>query len=198
VTSIMQRRMDGSYEVDEWGLDTDLVQFVSPVLAVRWNVVVDGAGALPEHGPALLVFNQRFGVSEPFVVSRGIRQATGRYARVAGAPDVAPVGPALRRLGGVLARPDEIGGLLRADQVVAVALGRMPRHRLLAGPAPTELLAPALALGVDVFPIGVTGREVGRRWQLTIGSTVEHPTSRGPLAADELGDRVRLAVQDLL
>src|SRR2546423_9822635 len=104
--SLLRRRFDGSYTVDEWGLDPDLVQLVSPVLAARWQVIVEGADALPKDGPAMLVFNRRFGLSEPFIVSRGVRQATGRYVRVAGAPDVAPVGPALRRLGGVLARPD--------------------------------------------------------------------------------------------
>jgi len=196
--SLLRRRMDGSYTVDEWGLDTDLVQLLSPALALRWQVVVEGEDALPESGPALLVFNRRFGWSEPFVVSRGIRQATGRYVRVTGAPDVAPVGPGLRRLGAVLARPDEVGGLLRSDQLVAVALRASPRHRQLAGTAPPALLAPALVTGAPVFPVAVTGREIGRRWRLVIGPPVEPPTSRGPLAAEELGDRVRAGVQTLL
>ena len=197
-TSLLRRRLDGSYTVDEWGLDPDLVQLLSPALAARWQVVVEGDDALPSTGPALLVFNRRFGFSEPFVVARGIRQATGRYVRVTGAPDVAPVGPALRRLGAVLARPDEIGGLLRSDHLVAVALGSSRRRRQLAGPAPAALLAPALATGAEVFPVAVTGREIGRRWRLVIGPPIEPPTSRGPLAAEELGDRVRSGVQALL
>jgi hypothetical protein len=197
-TSLLRRRLDGSYTVDEWGLDPDLVQFVSPVLAARWQVTVDGADGLPASGSALLVFNRRFGFSEPFVVSRGIRQATGRYVRVTGAPDIAPVGPALRRMGAVLARADEVGGLLRADQVVAVGLGSSQRRRHLAGAAPAALLAPALATGSQVFPVAVTGREVGRRWRLVIGAAIEHPASRGPLAAEELADRVRAGVQALL
>jgi hypothetical protein len=196
--TLLRRRIDGSYTVDEWGLDTDLVQLVSPVFAVRWQVVVEGEDELPSNGPALLAFNRRFGWSEPFVVSRGIRQATGRYVRVTGAPDAAPVGPALRRLGVVLARPDEVGGLLRADQVVAIGLRPSPRHRQLAGTAPASLLSPALVAGAPVFPVAVTGREVGRRWRLVIGPPIELPTSRGPLAAEELGDRVRAGVQALL
>jgi hypothetical protein len=197
-TSLLRRRLDGSYTVDEWGLDTDLVQLISPALAVRWQVVVEGFDALPSSGPALLVFNRRFGLSEPFVLSRGIRQATGRYVRVAGAPDRAPVGPALRRLGAVLARPDEVGGLLRSDHLVAVGLEASPRRRQLAGAAPAALLAPALATGAEVFPVAVTGRELGRRWRLAIGPPIERPASRGPLAAEELGDRVRSGVQALL
>jgi hypothetical protein len=194
----MRRRLDGSYTVDEWGLDTDLVQMVSPLLAIRWHVLVEGHEHLPETGPALLVFNRRAGWSEPFVVSRGIRHATGRYVRVTGAPDIAPVGPALRRLGAVLARPDEVGGLLRADQLVAVGLGTSLRHRQLAGAAPAALLAPALVTGAEVLPVAVLGREVGRRWRLVIGPPVESPTTRGPLAAAELADRVRAGVQSLL
>lgn len=196
--SLMRRRLDGSYTVDEWGLDTDLVQLVSPLLAVRWHVVVENEERLPASGPALLVFNRRVGWSEPFVVSRGIRHATGRYVRVTGAPDVAPVGPALRRLGAVLARPDEVGGLLRSDQVVAIGLGASLRHRQLAGVAPSALLAPALAVGAEVLPVAVLGREIGRTWRLVIGPPVESPTTRGPLAAEELADRVRAGVQSLL
>ena len=196
--SLLRRRFDGSYTVDEWGLDPDLVQLVSPALALRWQVAVEGAEALPHDGPAMLVFSRRFGWSEPFVVSRGVRQATGRYVRVAGAPDVAPVGPALRRLGGVLARADALAGLLRADHLVAVGLGATPRHRHHAGRPPLELLAPALATGAPVFPVGVTGREVGRRWRLVIGPQVERPSTRGPLAAEELADRARAGVQALL
>ena len=196
--SALRRRVDGSYVVDEWGLDTDLVGLLSPAFAVRWHVIVEGADLLPERGPALLIFNRRFGLSEPFVVSRGVRQATGRYVRVAGAPDIAPLGPALRRLGAVLARPDELAGLLRADQLVAVGLGPTPRHRHHAGVPPVELLRGATALRTPVFPLAVTGREVGRRWRLAIGPAVESPATRGPLALEELGDRARAGVQSLL
>src|SRR3954470_10368172 len=147
--SVLRRRLDGSYTVDEWGLDEDLVQFVSPFLAVRWQIAVDGAEELPDDGPAVRVFNCRSGISEPFVVARGVRQATGRCVRAAGAPDVAPVGPALRRMGAVLARPDELTGLLRADEVVAVGLRPAPRRHH-AGEPPAQLLAPALAVGAPV------------------------------------------------
>jgi hypothetical protein len=197
-TSLLRRRLDGSYTVDEWGLDPDFVRLLSPALTVRWQVVVDGIEELPSNGPAVLVYNSRFGLSEPFVVSRGVRQSTGRHVRVAGVPDVAPIGPALRRLGGVLARPDEVGGLLRREQLVGISLGSSRRHRQHAGPAPAALLAPALATGADVFPVAVTGRELGRRWNLVIGPPVEHPAARGPLAAEELGDRARAGVQALL
>jgi hypothetical protein len=196
--SLLRRRLDGNYAVDEWGLDTDFVSAVSPLLGWRWRVDTVGADVLPRTGSVLLVANCRIGWSEPFVLSRGIREATGRFARVAGVPDVAPVGPILRRLGGVLARPDEIAGLLRAGEMVGLTLGQSIRHRHHAGAVRADLLAPALTTGADVVPVALIGREIGRSWQMVVGPAIEHPTSRGPLAAAELADRVRNGVQSLL
>jgi hypothetical protein len=196
--SLFRRRFDGTYKVDEWGLDPDLVAAVSPLLALRWSVEVIGADVLPKRGPVLLVANCRLGWSEPFVLSRGIRLATNRFVRVAGVPDIAPVGPTLRRLGGVLARPDEIAGLLRAGEMVGLTLGRSVRRRRQAGAVRADLLAPALATGADVVPVALIGREPGRRWKVVVGPAIEHPTSRGPLAVADLADRVRNGVQALL
>ena len=196
--SLLRRRLDGSYEVDEWGLDADLVAAVSPLFALRWQLEAIGADVLPDKGPVVLVANCHLGLSEPFVLSRGIHLATGRFVRVAGVPDIAPMGPFLRRLGGVLARPDEVAGLLRAGEMVGVTLGQSVRRRHQAGAVRADLLAPALVTGADVVPVALIGREVGRRWQIVVGPAIEHPTSRGPLAAAELADRVRNGVQSLL
>jgi hypothetical protein len=196
--SFLRRRFDGTYKVDEWGLDRDVRAAVSPVLALRWQIETIGADVLPRRGPVLLVANCRFGWSEPFVLGRGIHQAIDRVVRVAGVPDVAPIGPALRRLGGVLARPDEIAGLLRAREMVGLLLGQSVRHRHHAGKVRPDLLAPALATGADVVPVALVGRELGRRWRIVVGPAIEYPTSRGPLAAAELADRVRNGVQSLL
>jgi hypothetical protein len=196
--SLLRRRIDGTYVVDEWGLDTDFVSAVSPLLGLRWRVDTFGADVLPRIGPVLLVANCRIGWSEPFVLSRGIHAATGRFVRVAGVPDIAPVGPILRRLGGVLARPDEIAGVLRAGEMVGLTLGHSIRHRHHAGAVRADLLAPALTTGADIVPVALIGREIGRTWQLVVGPAIEHPTSRGPLAAAELAERVRNGVQSLL
>jgi hypothetical protein len=195
--SLLRRRWEGTYAVDEWGLDRDLVAAMSPVFALRWNLEAVGAEVLPRRGPVLLVANCSFGWSEPFVLSRGIRLATGRFVRVAGVPDIVPVGPALRRLGGVLARPDEVAGVLRAGEMVGLTLGRSVRRRR-AGAVRADLVAPVLATGADVVPIALFGRELGRRWKLVVGPAIERPTGRGPLAAAELADRVRNGVQSLL
>jgi hypothetical protein len=195
--SFVRRRLNGTYTVDEWGLDRDLVEAASPLLGMRWQVEAIGADVLPARRPVLLVANCRVGWSEPFVLGRGIRLATGRFVRVAGVPDVAPVAPVLRRFGGVLARSDEVAGLLGAGEMVGVMLGQsMRRHRT--GDVRADLLAPALATGADVVPVALIGREIGRRWKVVVGPAIEHPIGRGPLAAADLAERARRGVQSLL
>lgn len=197
-SNALLRRFRGAYEVDPWGLDSDLVELTSPVWSLRFGIDVDGAGHLPLDGPALLVANRRVGLSEPFVLSRGVRLATSRHVRCVGVPDVAPLGSTLRRLGGVLARPDEVAGLLRDGQVVGVLLDRDIRQRAHAGAVPAALFAPAFELGVPVVPVALVGRELGRSWRVRIGAPVAHPDGRGPLAMAALADRARAGVQQLL
>jgi len=195
--SALRRRLEGTYDVDEWGLDRDFVAVASPLFGLRWQIETVGAEVLPAKGPVLLVANSRLGFSEPFVLTRGIRLATGRFVRVAGVPDVAPAGPALRRLGGVLGRPDEVRGVLRAGHMVGLTLGPSVR-RGRAGAVRADLVAPALDARADIVPVALIGREVGRRWKLVVGPAIERPPSRGPLAAAELAERVRKGVQSML
>jgi 1-acyl-sn-glycerol-3-phosphate acyltransferase len=196
--AIARRRVRGDYEIDPWGLDHDLADLLVPLWKVRFGLEIDGANRLPADGPVLLVANRRVGASEPFVLARGIRQATGRHVRCVGMPDVQPVGSVLRRLGGVLARPDEVGGLLRAGEVVAVFLDRQVWRAHGAGGVPPELFAPAFDLGVPVVPVALLGRELSRRWRVRLGAPIEHPDERGPLAMVELADRARARVQAML
>jgi 1-acyl-sn-glycerol-3-phosphate acyltransferase len=196
--AIVGRRLSGAFEIAPGGRDHDLADLVVPLGSVRFGIEIDGANRLPEDGPALVVANRRLGASEPFVLARGIRQATGRHVRCVGVPDVQPVGSVLRRLGGVLARPDEVGGLLRAGEVVAVFLDRQLWRAHGAGGVPPELFAPAFDLGVPVLPAALLGRELSRRWRLRLGMPIEHPDERGPLAMVELADRARSRVQAML
>ncbi len=168
---LVRRRWDGTFTVDAWGLDRDLVNLTAPLFGLRWSVSVTGGEHLPAEGPAVVVFNQRFGLSEPMVVPRGVRLATGRHLRVAGVIDVAPTGTALRRLGGILADPDEVAGLLRAGEVVGLGLGREPFSGR-SGDLEPDLLAPALDAGVPVLPCLARGQELGRRWRLSISPPV--------------------------
>lgn len=197
LSDLVGRRLRGDYEIDEWGADPALVDLIDPVVAPFLRVSVDGAANLPP-GPAVLVANRRLGLVEPFVVVRGVRQATGRRVRFLGIPDVAPVGPLLRRLGGAINRPDELAGLLRAGHLAALPLGPGLRKPLRAGALSPESVSPALALDVPVIPVAVVGGELTGRWELIIGEPVPRPRARGPLALAELADEARAGVQALL
>lgn len=194
----LRRRLDGTHRVDEWGLDPDLIGVLSPLLGLRWDISAQWTERIPPEGPVVLVHNRRAGVSEVPVLTRGVRLATGRYVRSAGLVDVAPVNDLGRRLGGVVDRPDELTGLLRAGEAVAVPLAREWRHRHRAGALDPAALAPALAACAAVVPVALVGRETGRRWRLLVGRPLPATAGTGPLAAAELADAARRGVQLLL
>lgn len=193
--SALRRRLTGAYDVDEWGLDPELIAVFDPLLSLRWNITVVGATNVPAVGGAVLVFNRRLGVSEPWVVARGMRQATGRFVRTVGVPDLAPVGSLLRRAGGVLDRPDEIAGLLRAGQLVGLPMTRDVRNREHVGALQVRRIQAAIDTGCPVIPVAAAGRELGREWKLVVGEPVAPRRRGGPLAAAELAEATRAAVQ---
>jgi len=197
VPPALRRRIEGTFTVDPWGLDTDLVDLLAPAARLRWDIDVDGSLVLPS-GPFALVINRRLGLSEPWVVAEAVRRVAGRHVRFVGVPDVAPVGPALRRLGGVLNRPDEIAGLLRAGQIVGIGLSAQRTWGARAGSLHPEVLAPVVAAGAPVVPVAVRGREVGRRWRVTLGEPLRPAVHPGPLAVADLAEHTRRAVQALL
>lgn len=194
----LQRRARGAFAVDEWGLDPELVALADPLIGLRWEITVEGAEALPAVGGAVLVFNRRVGVSEPWVLARGIRQACGRFVRTVGVPDVVPVGPVLRRFGGVLDRTDEIAGLLRAGQLVGLPMTRGLRSRETVGSLDAERLEAAIETGAPVVPVALVGREVGRSWRIVVGQPLAPAADGGPLAAAELAEDTARATQVLL
>ncbi len=192
------RRARGANDIDEWGLDPELVALANPVFALRWDIDVVGAERLPVLGGSVLVFNRRVGISEPWVLARGVRQASGRFVRTVGVPDVAPVGPFVRRFGGVLDRTDEIAGLLRAGQLVGLPMSRSLRSREQVGALEVERLEAAIETGAPVVPVALVGRESGRQWRIVVGEPVVPASSAGPLAAAELAEATSRAVQSLL
>lgn len=198
LVSSLRRRSRGEHAIDEWGLDPELVSMADPLLGVRWDITVDGADRLPIVGPAVLVFNRRLGVSEPWIVARGVRRACGRFVRTVGVPDIAGVGPLLRRFGGVLDRTDEIAGLLRAGQLVGLPMGRELWSRDEVGYLDVDRLEAALETGAPVVPVALIGHELGRSWRVVLGEPVPTPVDAGPLAAVELAEATRRAVQSLV
>ena len=167
---------------------------VSPLAGLRWSLEVDGAHQLPVDGPAIVVCNRRFGVSEPLVLAAGLAQATGRWVRLVGLPDLAPVGPVLRRLGSTVAEPAEVAGLLRAGELVGVPLGIAPTARHRAGWLDPALIALASARKVPIHPVAAVGHELSRSWRLIVGPAA----GDGTTDPAEMVDQVRTAVQALL
>lgn len=194
----LRRRVSGGYTIDEFGLDVELIELLDPLFSMRWKVDIRGQEAIPKEGPAVIVANRRFGISEPVALGRGIRLATGRRVRFLGIPDVAPVGPVLRRMGGALNRPEEMASLLRMGHVVSVPLKRSLRRRNHAGIVPGFELEPAIALDVPVIPAAVVGHEWSRTWKVVIGAPLPRLAGGGPLAIAELADEARFGVQELL
>ena len=115
-----------------------------------------------------------------------------------GVPDIAPVGPVLRRMGAVQDRPDELAGVLRAGQLALVFLDRQLRIGARVGQIGRETMAPAIELGVPVLP----GRGDRPRAEPPVASARSvrpsrpHATGAGPLAVAETIDAVRAEIQE--
>jgi 1-acyl-sn-glycerol-3-phosphate acyltransferase len=196
--SIARRQAVGANEIDPWGMDRDLVGVARWFAGLRWDITVGGADHVPSAGGALLVANRRPLGATPLLVAAAVGRATGRDIRFAGIVDIAPIGPVMRRLGGVIARPDEISGLLRAGHLPAVWC--QPRittsHRV--GPAPVPYLAAALEAGVPVLPVAVIAPPLARQVRVEVGPAVRTTRRPGPLAAAELADAIRAAIQRMV
>lgn len=195
---LLRRRLTGEYQIDEFGLDPDLIDLLDPLASIGWRIDVRHPERIPATGPAVLVNNRRFGIDEPIALARGVRKAANRRVRFLGLPDWPPIGPFARRMGAAINRPEELSSLLKLDHVVSVPLERRPFRRGHAGGLPPFALEPALALDVPVIPAAVVGSTVTRKWKVILGSPLPRLAGRSPLAKAELVDEARYAVQDLL
>lgn len=195
---LARRRVRGQYVVDPWGADHDWLDMIA--LATRFVVrpSAEGLDRIPD-GPAVLVANRRIGIGEALAIAVAVRRHNGRLVRLVGVPDIAPLGPMLRRVGGVLADANEIRSLLVAGELVGIPLTGQVRVQR-AGTLRPELLIPAIELAVPVVPVAVVGGELTGTWRIAVGHPVEAPPARRrrSLAAAELADRARAGVQVLL
>jgi hypothetical protein len=193
---LLRRRLAGDFEVDPWGLDRDVVDAAAPLARLRWSIELSGR-PVPE-GPAVIVFSQRFGLSEPTIVAEALRRSTGRHLRIVGLPDVPVLGPTLRRFGSVLDHPEEVASLLREGALIGVPLGLELRHRHRAGPLAPDSLASVVTTGVPVIPVVAVGREVGRTWRVVVGEALPPVEGDHPLSLVTLAEDAQAAVQSLL
>jgi 1-acyl-sn-glycerol-3-phosphate acyltransferase len=184
--------------VDDWGRDPAFVCGVHRLARLRWQVTVEGEEHLPRRSGALLVASsRRFSLSALFA-ALSIAEATGRPVRFVGRPDSSPVGDAMRRLGALLARPDEIAGALRHGELVLIATRPTGSSRH-AGTIDYALVAPAVLTGSSIIPVAALSSSSTRAARVKIGPPVR-PTARrrGPLAEVELADATQRSLQRLL
>lgn len=187
-----------THSVDDFGRDPHLVRRLSPLAHLRWDVSVGGIDHLPVRSGALLVCNTRPWALSDVMAAWAIGESAERPVRFVGRPDTAPLGPLMRRLGGLLARPDEIEGALRHHELVILG-ARSTTHARHAGPVHHELLRAAIITKVPVLPVAVTTSTIGRTARAEIGAAVRpRRTRRGPLAEVEMAEQVQHHLQRML
>ena len=186
------------HSVDDYGRDPHLISALAPLAKLRWDVTVGGEQHLPVRTGALLVCNtRRFSLSTVYA-ALALSEATGRPVRFVGRPDIAPVGPFMRRIGGLLARPADVLGALQHHELVLIS-AEGTNHPRNAGKVPHELVGPAVLAGVPVFPVATMSSTVGRAARVEVGPQVRpRRKRRGPLAEVELADQVQHHLQRML
>lgn len=186
------------WDIDDWGRDETLAGFAARVGNLRWDATIGGLDALPKRGPALVVVNSRRFALTPWFVSLALAQRTGRPVRFVGRPDSAPFGSLARRLGGLLARPDEVRGALRHGQVLVVGASGHLRDRQV-GAIDHRLIGPAVEEGVPVIPAAVTTAYSTRSARIEIGRPIKPSRRRrGPLSEYELTAQVAGRIEEML
>ena len=185
-------------DVDDWGCDSESVARAFAASRLRWDVAVGGTEHLPRRGGALIVVNARRYALAPMFAALAIGDAVARPVRFVGRPDIAPIGPVLQRLGGLLPVAAELAGALRAGQIVVLGAGHSVDNSS-AGPVDHHLVGAAVAARARVLP-GVTfSAPLRRAARVEIGAPVR-PTKirRGPLAELELADALQRRIDALL
>lgn len=185
-------------DVDDWGRDVHTVRWASRLARLRWSPAIGGLEQLPASGPALLVCNTRRFALSPLLVTWAVGRALDRPVRFVGRPEVAPIGPLMRQIGGLITDPDEVHTAVAAGEMVVV--GTSPnRDTRRAGRVPERLLEGAWRRQVPVHPVGILSSPLDRRVRIEIGPAVTTKRRRqGPLGPPELADAARSALQKVL
>jgi 1-acyl-sn-glycerol-3-phosphate acyltransferase len=186
-----------AWDVDDWGRDEVLARAARKLTRLRWDTACGGLSHIPPSGPALLVVNtQRFNLT-PWWVALVLSEELRRPVRFVGRSDSAPLGAFARRLGGLLARPDDVGGALGAGQLVLGGLtGTIDTKRT--GRCDPELLAPAIELGVPVFPTAAAASDVWRTARIDVATAIGPRRPPGDLTPEQLAHRVEEEIDALL
>jgi 1-acyl-sn-glycerol-3-phosphate acyltransferase len=165
-----------SAEVDEFGMDDEVLRRVAPVLDFLleryWRVALRGLENLPLSGPCLLVANRAGlvpydGLMLAHALAREVPDAPRPRFLVADAGMRWPfVGATLAQLGGVRARPENAERLLASGRSLiafpegASGSAKAWRDRYRLQPfAHAGAIGLAHASGVPIVPVGIVGAE---------------------------------------
>ncbi|MFN8596163.1 MAG: lysophospholipid acyltransferase family protein [Anaerolineae bacterium] len=173
---VVQRRLTGEYDTDEWGLDQEYFEAVRPffefLYKTYWRVSLTGVENVPESGRALLVVNHSGQL--PFdgaMVGTGIwlEHPATRLVRTLYAtwfPTLPFVSDLLVKMGQVLATEDNGTRLLENDELVAVfpegykGVGKLYKDRYkLARFGRGGFIKMALRSKAPIIPVSVVGAE---------------------------------------
>ncbi len=185
-------------EVDDWGRDPGFVNRVWSASRLRWTTSVGGLDQLPKRSGALIVVNARRFALAPILAALSIGHTSGRTVRFIGRPDVAPLGPVMQRLGGLLPIEAEIEGVLRAGEIVVLGANHETDNKV-TGLVDHRLVGAAVAAKATVLPAAVISVATRRDARVEIGKPIRLPRPRrGPLAELEIADIVQARIDALL
>ncbi len=175
-TSVIQRRLTGEYETDEWGFDREYMEAVRPffefLYKTYWRVTLTGVENVPEEGRALLVANHSGQL--PFdgsMLGMGLllEHPAQRLVRTLYAtwfPTLPFISDLFVKLGQALATEDNGARLLEQDQLVAVfpegykGVGKLYKDRYkLARFGRGGFVKMALRSQAPIIPVAIVGAE---------------------------------------
>lgn len=193
-----QVRVWTANEVDDWGRDNGFVDRCWSLSRLRWDTCIGGTEHVPKRAGALIVVNARRFALAPVFAALAIGATVDRPVRFVGRPDVAPLGPLMQRLGGLLAIEGELEGALRAGEVVVLGAGHeFGNHRT--GQIDHRLVGAAVAAKVRVLPAATISVPSRRTARVEIGAPARTARKRrGPLAELELADHLQVRINALL
>jgi 1-acyl-sn-glycerol-3-phosphate acyltransferase len=174
--NMLQRRLHGEYETDEWGMDPEVLEAVTPFFEFLyrkyWRVTMTGLEHVPNTGRALLVVNHSGQL--PFdgaMLASGImlEHPRSRLVRTMFAswfPTLPFAAPLLVKCGQVLATEDNGVRLLESEELVSVfpegykGVGKLYKERYqLARFGRGGFIRMALKTRSPILPVAVVGAE---------------------------------------
>ncbi len=185
-------------EVDDWGRDNGFVNRIWSFSRLRWSISIGGHEHVPKRGGALIVVNARRFALAPIFAALAIGGAVDRPVRFVGRPDIAPFGPMMQRLGGLLPIEAELEGALRAGELIVLGSEHEASNRT-TGWIDHRLVGSAVAAKVRVLPAATVSVPVRRNARVEIGPPVRLATKRrGPLEELETADLLQSRIDDIL